>query len=389
MSVPAQRLRKAAFRTATSVIVVATLVLAPARSAHSQDANARARQASDRAAELEAQGNHAGALSLLWEAAGLAPHDADLQNRLGEALERLGALDAAIDAFRIAVNERPEFQKASNNLILSLVKAGRGPEAVTLARTRAAAAPNDPDRQFALGLAQSEQDVDGAIASFRRTLDLAPRHTLARYNLALVLQRADRFGDALAELERGIAIEPRPELSYTQGIICWHQGQLDRAATALRSAVAAEPGYFDAYHALGAVLQAKQDWNAAAAALRRAIALRSDAPAPRYALAQVLQHEGRDDDARAEREKADRLRERARLEQEAGTWTAVGTQRLDAGELPAALDCFRRAVALLDQYAPAHYQMGRTLDRLGQHEAARAAFARAQQLNPSLMPPRH
>jgi len=266
--VQAQRLRLPGLRIAVRAIVVATLVVVPSALARSQDAGARAREAADRATALGAQGNHAAALSLLWEAAGLAPHDADIQNRLGESLERLGALDAAIDAFRIAVTERPQFQKASNNLILALVKAGRGPEAIALARVRASEAPNDPDRQFTLGLAQSEQDVDEAITSFRRTLDLAPRHTLARYNLALVLQRADRLGDALAELQRGIAIEPRPELYYTQGIIYWHQGQLDRAVAALKSAVAAEPGYFDAYHALGAVLQAKQDWNGAADALR-------------------------------------------------------------------------------------------------------------------------
>src|SRR5262245_3915074 len=205
------------------LFVFVSALLLPAALTCAQDASARAKAASDRARELDAQGNASGALSLLWEAAGLAPHDADVQNRLGEALERLGALDAAIDAFRAAVAERPAFQKASNNLILALVKAGKGPEAVTLARARAAAAPDDPDRQFTLGLAQSEQDVDDAIRSFRRALDLAPRHTLARYNLALVLQRADRLGDALAELERGIAIDPRSELYYTQGIIYWHQ----------------------------------------------------------------------------------------------------------------------------------------------------------------------
>jgi tetratricopeptide (TPR) repeat protein len=369
-------------------MVVAALVLYPVALAHGQDASARARQASERALELEAQGNHAAALSLLWEAAGLAPHDADIQNHLGEALERLGALDAAIDAFRIAVAERPALQKAANNLILALAKAGRGSEAVALARARLADAPNDPDRQFTLGLAQSEQDVEEATKSFRRTLELAPRHTLARYNLALVLQRADRMTAALEELERGIAIEPRPELYYTQGIIYWHQGQLDRAAAALRSAVAGQPDYFEAHHALGAVLKATHDWSGAAAALRRAIALRPDVPAAHYTLAQVLQLQGHEKDARTQMETADRLRERARVEQEAGVWTAAGTQRLDGGDLSAALDCFRRAVALLDTYAPAHYQMGRTLERLGDRDGARAAFARAHALNPSLVPPR-
>ena len=160
-----------------------------------------------------------GALSLLWEAAGLAPHDADIQNRLGEALERMGALDAAIDAYRRALVERPAFRKAANNLILALVKAGQGPEAVQRARALVAAAPDDPDRYFTLGLAQSDQDVDGAIASFRRVLELAPRHALARYNLALVLKRADRLPDAADELQRAIEIEPRAESHYTLGVV--------------------------------------------------------------------------------------------------------------------------------------------------------------------------
>src|SRR5947207_5343043 len=67
----------------------------------------RAKEAYARAGELQTQGNDSAALSLLWEAAGLAPHDADIQNGLGEALERIGALDAAVAAYGAAVAERP------------------------------------------------------------------------------------------------------------------------------------------------------------------------------------------------------------------------------------------------------------------------------------------
>src|SRR4051812_14003630 len=178
------------------------------------DAQAAVSHASDayrRAIDLEAVGNNAAALSLLWEAAGLSPHDADIQNRLGEALEVIGALDAAVDAFRAATAERPAFKKASNNLILALVKSGKGPEAVERARALVTHSPTDPDALFTLGLAQSEQDYTESIRNFRRALELAPRHALARYNLALVLNRADRQAEAVEELERAIAIDPRPE----------------------------------------------------------------------------------------------------------------------------------------------------------------------------------
>jgi superkiller protein 3 len=251
-----------------------------------------------------------------------------------------------------------------------------------------AAAPADPDRSFTLGLAQSEQDVTEAIKTFRRVLELEPQHTLARYNLALVLRRADRLPEALDELGRALAIDPRPEVHYTLGVIYWHQGDLDRAASALRAAVTAEPRYADAHYTLGAVLKAKRDWDGAAQSLRRAIALRPDLSAAHYTLAQVLQLRGDDRDARGHFEEAERLRHQAQLEQEAGVWTAVGTQKLDSGEFLNALDCFRRATIVFEAYAPAHYQMGRALERLGQHDAARAAFVRARQLNPSLVPPR-
>jgi len=370
------------------VLSFLSIFTGPATGRAVQEAAARAKDVYARALELQTQGNNSAALSLLWEAAGLAPHDADVQNRLGEALERIGALDAAVDAYRAAVSERPAFRKASTNLILALVKAGKGDEAIRRARALAAEAPDDPDRVFTLGVAQSEQDVADAITSFRRVLEIAPRHALARYNLALVLRRADRFREALEELQRALAIEPRPEMYYTAGIIYWHQGDLDRAAGAMRAAISAEPRYVEAHDTLGAILKAKRDWQGAAASLRRAIALQPDLSSAHYTLAQVLQLSGDEHAARIQFEQAEHLRRQAQLEQEAGVLTAVGTGKLDHGDPAGALDCFRRATLVCDAYAPAHYQLGRALERLGQHDAARAAFARALELNPSLVAPR-
>jgi tetratricopeptide (TPR) repeat protein len=329
----------------------------------------------------------ADSLAALWEAATRAPRDADVQNALGEALERLGALDAAVEAYRLAVAARPGFRRASNNLILALVKAGRGPEAVERARAEADAAPDDPERRFALGLAQSEQDAEAAIASFRRVLEIAPQHALARYNLALALKRVDRLADAIQELEKVIATRPRAEAHYTLGVIYMHRGELERAAAALRGAIAAEPAHADAYYTLGALLHGQRDHNGAAAALRRAIALRPDLAGAHYTLGRVLQATGDAGEAERRFAEAERLRQRGEREREARVWTAVGAARLSSGDAAAAIEDFRRAIAAFDAYAPAHYQLGLALLRTGSPEAARAAFARARELNPSLVPP--
>jgi tetratricopeptide (TPR) repeat protein len=351
------------------------------------DPRARAVELYERAIQLEAKGDAAGALGVLWEAAGLDPANSDIQNRLGEGLERVGALDPAIDAYRAAVRARPAFRKAANNLILALVAAGRGQEAIALARAQVEAAPGDPDRHFTLGLAQSEPDIEGAIASFRRALALAPRHTLARYNLALALKRADRLQEAIEELTRVLAMEPRPEAHYQLGVLHLHRGDLDRAAASLRAAIEGSPDYADAHYTLGAVLQARRDWTGAAAALRRAIALRPDLAGAHDTLARVLRASGDEAGARTHAAEAARLREQTRLEQDARSWTAVGSGRLEQGDALGAVDAFRRAIGALDSFAPAHYQLGRAFLALGDREAARGAFARARQLNPSLVPP--
>ena len=353
-----------------------------------QSPGARARSLYDRALELERRGNHAAALSLLWEASGLSPHDAAIDDHLGEALERIGALDAAVAAYRAAAAANPPAPGAEKHLILALVKSGRADEAVARARAAAAQAPRDAERWFTLGLAQADVDVDGAIDSFQRALALDRRHALAHYNLALVLVHADRLAAALEALRDAGAVQPTPEVHYTTGIVYWRTGDLPAAVKALEAAVKANPAYSEAYLALGTILKSRGDVSGAAAALNRAIALRPEEPAPYIVLAQTRTLAGDQAGARRASAEADRLAVRLRHAQEATTWTAAGAQKLDAGDPAGAADCFRRATQALEDFAPAHYQLGRALERLGQHEAARTAFRRAQQLNPALVPPK-
>jgi Flp pilus assembly protein TadD len=68
-------------------------------------------------------------------------------------------------------------------------------------------------------------------------------------------------------------------------------------------------------------------------------------------------------------------------------WTAAGTRTLDEGRLQEALTLLERATRVNDRYAPAYYQMGRALQRLGRDNEARRAFEKAAELNPGLVPP--
>jgi tetratricopeptide (TPR) repeat protein len=371
-------------RCLAAFIVVAAAHLAPA----AQSPSTRATDLYQRALELERHGNGPAALTMLWEAAGLDPTRGDIQNALGAALERAGALDAAADAYRAAATSKPAAAGADRNFVLVLVKAGRSIEAIARAKAGTEEAPGDADRWFTLGLAQADVDVDGAIDSFHHALALNPRHGLAEYNLALVLYRTDHVDAAVDALHAAAALQARPEISYTLGTIYWHEGDLDRAVKALTDATTATPDYADALLLLGTVLNARGDTHGSASALERAIRLRPDLPAPHIVLAQTLTKAGDDAGARRESAEAERLRALSETTRAAAALTAAGVQHLSAGDTPAAADCFRRAIRAFEPFAPAHYQLGRALETLGQHDAARAEFARAQQLNPALVPPR-
>ena len=365
------------------VVCLATVLLGFPATTRDQDAASRAPQSYARAIELQAQGNEAAALALLWEAAGLAPRDPDIQNRLGEALDKIGAFDGAIAAYRAALQVNPDFKKASNNLIIVLVRAGKSAEAIQHARERLAVRPDDADRYFALGLAQSEQDIEGAIASFRRALELDSRHALARYNLAMALNRSDRTTEAIEQLKQTLSIDSRAETHYMLGVMYFHQGDFDNASRQLSAAIDGDARYGQAHATLGAVFKARREWDRAERELRRALALNPD-PATYYTLAQVLQQRGDTGAAAAALDQAERLRREREQDQEASVLASVGTAKLDAADLNAALDLFRRATTVSTRYAPAYYQMGRTLQRLGRDREAADAFARAAALNPSL-----
>ena len=65
--------------------------------------------------------------------------------------------------------------------------------------------------------------------SFRRALELDPRHALARYNLALALNRADRTAEAIEEMKQALAIDSRAQTHYMLGVDVLAPGRIRRS----------------------------------------------------------------------------------------------------------------------------------------------------------------
>ena len=220
---------------------------------------ARAQDLYERALELERAGNEPAALSLLWEAAGLAPGDGAIQDRLGEALERIGALDAAVDAYRAAADARPAPRGASNNLVLALVKAGRSAKA---SRARARPRRRRPKTPTAGSRSASRRRTSTSTA--RSTASSARSRSIGGTRWRATTSRSSSItpigcSRRSTSCTRRSRSSPGPKSTTRSGIVYWHQGDLDRAAKALGDAVAANPAYADAHLALGTILKARGD----------------------------------------------------------------------------------------------------------------------------------
>ncbi|NQW08823.1 MAG: tetratricopeptide repeat protein [Alphaproteobacteria bacterium] len=120
--------------------------------------------------------------------------------------------------------------------------------------------PHNDDRSHLLNLkgiiALDANDVDGAVALFRRSIHADPTFLVARLNLALSLIQLDRYQEAIDEINR--VTEPwwwRPTgdnillaTAYTiRGVGFWGQGKLDRAGADFQYAAVWHPTSTAAY----------------------------------------------------------------------------------------------------------------------------------------------
>jgi len=175
-----------------------------------------------------------------------APRLAEAYQSLGVTLAARGNGEDAAAAFRRAVEERPEWVEASLNLAAVLAN-GRQPQAAfAVYRDLLARHPQNGHFLFLAGTAALNADfLEEADRLLRQALLRSPRDAGTMNNLALVLGRMGRVGEAV------------------------HM---------FRQAVAVKADYVEAWFGLAAALDAQGEPEAALAAYRTVAELRPDDP---------------------------------------------------------------------------------------------------------------
>ena len=188
-----------------------------------------------------------------------------------------------------------------------------------------------------------QQRIEDGIGLARQALALAPGEARIHKLLGMALLRLGRADEALASLDRAIAISPTADMFGGRADALVALGRPDEAVASYDRALALAPDSVDDWCNRGAVLQDIKRHDEALASFDRAVALAPDFAAAHYNRSNVL--------------------------------TALGQHEQ-------AIESYDRALALAPGYADAHNNRANALDRLNRLPEALAAADRALALDP-------
>jgi predicted O-linked N-acetylglucosamine transferase (SPINDLY family) len=121
-----------------------------------------------------------------------------------------GRFDDAIAACRRAIELKPDYPEACNNLGNALNDSGRFDEAIASYRQAIQLKGDHPEVHNNLGIAlRGTGRLDEAVASYRRAIELKPDYPEAHNNLGNALKEMGQLDEAIAAYRRATVLRPK------------------------------------------------------------------------------------------------------------------------------------------------------------------------------------
>lgn len=131
-------------------------------------------------------------------------NEADMQIAMGRLAERRGSLDEAMKAYQSALTRDKTRSDAHHRLAVLLDRQGKFRESAELYRKALELDPGSADVYCDMGYSlYLQRRFDEAERNYKQAIVLSPDHARSRNNLALLMARTGRTGEALAEFQKG------------------------------------------------------------------------------------------------------------------------------------------------------------------------------------------
>ena len=223
--------------------------------------------------------------------------------------------------------------------------------------------------------------LNEAIAHYREALEIMPNVAEVQSNLGNALVREGNVAEAIVHLQKALQIDPAYAEAYNHmGSALMKEGQVSEAIGYYQKAVQLNTGYADAYNNLGVAFLRNGQVDEAIAQYKKAVGINPGSAEMQYNLGNTLARKGNWTDAidcyqaalGTERDSVKAAKVRNNL--------GAALERL--GRADEALEQFRRALEINENYPEAHCNLGRMLAHRGRRDEAVAHLREALRLKP-------
>lgn len=215
---------------------------------------------------------------------------------------------------------------------------------------------------------------------WRHAIEAVPDSYLAYDHIGLEQAMHGQLGEAIANLQTALRLNPRSETAHNNlGMALAQQGRVPEAAAHFAEAVRLDPSFVAARINLATALARQGRWRDAVAEYRRAVDDAPESADARYGLGWSLTHRGLLEDGMVHLVKAVRLRPEF-----AAAHNELGLAKAQRGADAEAVRSFVRAAILEPGVASYQFNLAHGLQRCGDGRAARERYARAHDLDPRL-----
>jgi len=273
---------------------------------------------------------------------------------LGNDLYERGKLDEAITQYQAALQIRPHYADAENNLGLVLYAKGNVDEAIAHYQTALQIRPRYAEAHNNLGVALLQKgNVDEAMAHYQAALQIRPDYVEARNNLDAALLKAGKADDAIAHYQEVLKINPSyANAHYDLGNVLDQKGRTDEAIAQYRQALQINPAYAEARNSLGRALCIKGNMEEGIAQFQQALQINPTNAEAHSNLGNALLQKGQANEAIAQFQQA--LRINPNLVEACNN---LGNALLQQGKVDEAIACYKKALAIHPGYAPARVNL--------------------------------
>ncbi len=331
----------------------------------------------------EAAPSQAG-LQAARQAVELDPQHGPAWYNLGVALDYLNRAEDAIPAYQqaIALEPRPLYYNSLADVYSSLNDFERAIQAYQQAI--------ELDRTYAwpyhgLAVVLSEQgDYESARAFFQQAIDRHSRpadQSASWDGLGDVYMALADYEQALAAYQEATRLTPHEALPwYSLGNVYSALGRDSEAIEPYRRAIELDPTFPWAYHQLGLVYERRAEYAPAMILFQQAIERQQDDPARARSWASL----GDVYSALARRPEAiDAYRQAVALDDDFDLpWLGLGREYSLAGRYEEAVDAYRQVIKLEPAVAQPWYGLGNAYSALNRYDEAIAAYRQAIELEP-------